>query len=235
MRDKDKALDTLTREELGLDAAELGGNPWSAAAVSFCLFSVGAIFLAIPFLWAKRTGAIVQCVLLSGLGLGAIGVFTSLFNGRSPAFAALRQVIVGMVAAGLPLLWAGCSGIDVLIRLGCGQDSVVWARQRSGKSRYVWFGANWAVRTPRCRSLIGSIRCTARLTCICVQILRPWPSEAAVCPPTRWALHRDGAERTAGVDGDLRQRPQAIGRLSNELAIAWIDSAWSAFVIRTGS
>jgi len=39
MRDKVKALDTLTREELGLDPAELGGNPWSAAAVSFCLFS----------------------------------------------------------------------------------------------------------------------------------------------------------------------------------------------------
>jgi hypothetical protein len=39
MRDKVKALDTLTREELGLDPAELGGNPWSVAAVSFCLFS----------------------------------------------------------------------------------------------------------------------------------------------------------------------------------------------------
>ena len=31
MRDKDKALDALPREELGLDPAELGGNPWSAA------------------------------------------------------------------------------------------------------------------------------------------------------------------------------------------------------------
>jgi VIT1/CCC1 family predicted Fe2+/Mn2+ transporter len=38
MRDKDKALDTLTHEELGLDPAELGCNPWSAAGVSFCLF-----------------------------------------------------------------------------------------------------------------------------------------------------------------------------------------------------
>src|SRR6202051_3029114 len=78
MRDKDKALDTLTREELGLDPAELGGNPWSAAGVSFCLFSVGAIFPAMPFLWAHGFSAIVLCIVLSAFGLAAIGVFTSL-------------------------------------------------------------------------------------------------------------------------------------------------------------
>ncbi len=34
MRDKRAALDTLAREELGIDPAEMGGNPWSAAAFS---------------------------------------------------------------------------------------------------------------------------------------------------------------------------------------------------------
>ncbi|MFM0441308.1 VIT1/CCC1 transporter family protein [Paraburkholderia strydomiana] len=99
MRDKDKALDTLTREELGLDPAELGGNPWSAAAVSFCLFSVGAIFPTMPFLWSHGFSAILQCVVLSALALASIGVFTSLFNGRSALFSSLRQVIVGLLAA----------------------------------------------------------------------------------------------------------------------------------------
>lgn len=99
MRDKDKALDTLTREELGLDPAELGGNPWSAAAVSFCLFSVGAIFPAMPFLWTQGFHAIAQCIVLSALALASIGVFTSLFNGRSAAFSAARQVAIGLVAA----------------------------------------------------------------------------------------------------------------------------------------
>jgi VIT1/CCC1 family predicted Fe2+/Mn2+ transporter len=75
MRDKDKALDTLTREELGLDPAELGGNPWSAAGVSFCLFSVGAIFPAMPFLWTHGLSAIAQCIVLSALALASIGVF----------------------------------------------------------------------------------------------------------------------------------------------------------------
>jgi len=99
MRDKDKALDTLTREELGLDPAELGGNPWSAAGVSFCLFSLGAIFPAMPFLWAHGVRGVVQCVVASVIGLAAIGIFTSLFNGRSAMFSAVRQVGIGLVAA----------------------------------------------------------------------------------------------------------------------------------------
>ena len=99
MRDKSKALDTLTREELGLDPAELGGNPWSAAGVSFCLFSVGAIFPVMPFLWTHGHSAIMQCVVLSMLALASIGVFTSLFNGRSAGFSALRQVVIGLIAA----------------------------------------------------------------------------------------------------------------------------------------
>jgi vacuolar iron transporter family protein len=100
MRDKDKALDTLTREELGLDPAELGGNPWSAAAVSFCLFSLGAIFPVMPFIWARGAAAVWQCVALSGFGLAAVGVFTSLFNGRGAAFSAFRQIVIGLIAAG---------------------------------------------------------------------------------------------------------------------------------------
>ncbi|PCE22603.1 rubrerythrin family protein [Paraburkholderia acidicola] len=99
MRDKQKALDTLTREELGIDPAELGGNPWSAAGVSFCLFSLGAIFPAMPFLWAHGLTAIYQCIGLSAFGLAAVGVFTSLFNGRSAAFSAFRQIAIGLVAA----------------------------------------------------------------------------------------------------------------------------------------
>jgi VIT1/CCC1 family predicted Fe2+/Mn2+ transporter len=100
MRDKDKALDTLTREELGLDPRELGGNPWTAALASFTLFAVGAIIPAIAFLWASGANGIAQCIVLSGLGLAGIGVFTSLFNGRGAIFSATRQVLIGMVAAG---------------------------------------------------------------------------------------------------------------------------------------
>lgn len=99
MRNKDEALDTLAREELGIDPKELGGNAWTAAAVSFCLFALGAVFPTAAFLWAQGTAAIVQCVVLSALGLAAVGVFTSLFNGRSAAFSAFRQIAIGLAAA----------------------------------------------------------------------------------------------------------------------------------------
>lgn len=99
MRNRDQALDTLAREELGIDPKELGGNPWSAAAVSFCLFSLGAAFPTAAFLWARGTSAIVQSIVLSAIGLAAVGVFTSLFNGRSATFSALRQIVIGLVAA----------------------------------------------------------------------------------------------------------------------------------------
>jgi VIT1/CCC1 family predicted Fe2+/Mn2+ transporter len=101
MRDKKGALDTLAREELGIDPAELGGNPWSAGATSFALFSAGAIFPIAPFLWLSGRMAVAASIGASALALAAIGVLTSLFNGRSPLFSATRQVVFGCLAAGI--------------------------------------------------------------------------------------------------------------------------------------
>jgi VIT1/CCC1 family predicted Fe2+/Mn2+ transporter len=101
MRDKQGALDTLAREELGIDPEELGGNPWSAAATSFALFACGAIVPVVPFLWLAEPSAIATSVGASALALGTIGALTSLFNGRSPAFSAARQVVFGCIAAAI--------------------------------------------------------------------------------------------------------------------------------------
>src|SRR5271155_2485654 len=46
---KKTALDTLVREELGIDPQELGGSAWGAATASFALFSLGAIFPVAPY------------------------------------------------------------------------------------------------------------------------------------------------------------------------------------------
>ncbi len=101
MENRDTALDTLAREELGIDPAELGGNPWSAAGVSLLLFAVGAIFPVVPFFWLGGATAIALSVLLSFLGLGAVGMVTSLFNGRSFTYSALRQIVFGGLAAAI--------------------------------------------------------------------------------------------------------------------------------------
>ena len=99
MRDKQGALDTLIREELGIDPAELGGNPWSAAGTSFSLFCAGAIVPIAPFLFVHDRLATAASIAASAVALAAIGMLTSLFNGRSPAYSAIRQVLFGGLAA----------------------------------------------------------------------------------------------------------------------------------------
>jgi VIT1/CCC1 family predicted Fe2+/Mn2+ transporter/rubrerythrin len=95
------ALDTLAREELGVDPAELGGSAWAAAASSFFLFSLGAIFPVIAFIFASGDLAVGISVALSGLALVTIGGATSLFTGRSLVFSAGRQLLIGYAAAAI--------------------------------------------------------------------------------------------------------------------------------------
>lgn len=100
--DKATALDTLAREELGIDPEELGGSAWEAAIASFCLFVVGAVAPALPFLFADtmRTG-IALSLGASAVALFLLGIFTHVLTGRGLWFSALRQLIIGMAAAGV--------------------------------------------------------------------------------------------------------------------------------------
>lgn len=101
LTDKDTALDTLAREELGIDPEELGGSAWQAAMWSFLLFAIGAIVPVAPFLFLTGPAALATSLGASGVALALIGAGTSLFTGRSAAFSALRQVAIGLVAAGI--------------------------------------------------------------------------------------------------------------------------------------
>ena len=101
MSNKETALDTLVREELGIDPDELGGSPWAAAAASFGLFATGAIFPVIAFFWLDGIAALATSLALSGIALVLIGSGTSLFTGRSFLFSASRQLLTGYVAAGV--------------------------------------------------------------------------------------------------------------------------------------
>ena len=99
MSDKSAALDTLVREELGIDPNELGGSATSAAATSFALFGAGALFPVAAFMWLHGATAITVSAIVSALALASVGLLTSLFNGRSPWFSAARQALFGCVAA----------------------------------------------------------------------------------------------------------------------------------------
>jgi VIT1/CCC1 family predicted Fe2+/Mn2+ transporter len=96
---KGVALDTLVREELGIDPKKLGGSAWGAAGTSFVLFALGALFPVMPFFFLSGNASIIASLALSGLALAAIGTGTSLFTGRGVLFSASRQLAIGYAAA----------------------------------------------------------------------------------------------------------------------------------------
>lgn len=113
MRDKSVALDTLVREELGIDPAEMGGNPWSAAGFSFALFSVGAIFPVLPFFFATDMTGIAWSLVSSSAALAIVGLATSLFSGRGAVYSAVRQVLIGAAAAGITYATGAAIGVSL--------------------------------------------------------------------------------------------------------------------------
>jgi len=101
LADRKTALDTLVREELGLDPDELGGSPYVAAGTSFGLFALGAVFPVLPFFVLSGVGAAAASLGLAGVVLAVIGIATSIFTGRGAVFSALRQLVIGYGAAGI--------------------------------------------------------------------------------------------------------------------------------------
>jgi VIT1/CCC1 family predicted Fe2+/Mn2+ transporter len=96
--DPQHALDTLVREELGLDPNELG-SAWGAAFGSFVAFAIGAVIPVVPYLIGDGQGAFVWSIGLSIAALFAVGAGVSLLTGRSLLFSGSRQVVIGAAAA----------------------------------------------------------------------------------------------------------------------------------------
>lgn len=104
MKDPERALDTLSREELGLDPNELG-SPWQAAIASFTAFTAGAALPLLPFIVAADE-ALTLSIALTALGLFAVGASMSLFTGRHAVLSGLRMLGIGG-AAGLATYFLG--------------------------------------------------------------------------------------------------------------------------------
>jgi vacuolar iron transporter family protein len=101
MANREGALDTLAREELGIDPEELGGSASQAAATSFVLFAIGAIVPVLPFFFGGGTEAVVISAILAALALFGIGAAITLLTGRSVWRSGARQVVIGGAAAAL--------------------------------------------------------------------------------------------------------------------------------------
>ena len=93
------ALDTLAREELGINPDDLGGSAWEAAITSFVLFALGAIIPVAPFIFTSGMPAVYISIVLSALGLFGLGAAITLFTGRSVLYSGFRMVLFGLIAA----------------------------------------------------------------------------------------------------------------------------------------
>jgi vacuolar iron transporter family protein len=97
MQDSDAALDTMAREELGLDPDQLG-SPWSAAVSSLLSFALGAVVVVLPFMFGSDL-AVPVAIASAGVALFVVGATMGLLNGRSAIRCGARQLFIGGGAA----------------------------------------------------------------------------------------------------------------------------------------
>lgn len=98
--DPAQALDTLAREELGLNPEDLG-SPWGVAIFSFLSFAAGALVPLLPFFALSGGRALVISIGVTALALFAVGAAISLFTGRSALRDGLRMLFIGAAAGAL--------------------------------------------------------------------------------------------------------------------------------------
>ena len=106
-------LENSSTEVRGGEAAEdeefaeahTPGGAWEAAISSFCFFAGGALLPILPFIFGASTtlGAVIAVVLVS-LALLITGAVTGILSGKPPAWRGLRQLLIGLGAAGITYL-----------------------------------------------------------------------------------------------------------------------------------
>ena len=101
LTDETAALDTLAREELGINPNEMGGSAGAAASASFCLFALGASIPVVPFFFLSGSRGVMVSAAFAALALFGVGAGISLLTGRGVLYSGVRQVLFGVLAAGI--------------------------------------------------------------------------------------------------------------------------------------
>jgi VIT1/CCC1 family predicted Fe2+/Mn2+ transporter len=110
--DPEHALDTLAREELGLNPEELG-SPWGAAIASLLSFAAGAVLPLLPFLLAPGPRSLPVAIGISAVGLFGVGALLSLFTGRGALRSGLRMLGLGILAGAVTFAIGRLAGVAV--------------------------------------------------------------------------------------------------------------------------
>jgi VIT1/CCC1 family predicted Fe2+/Mn2+ transporter len=103
IQNPEKALDTLAREELGINPEDLG-SPVGAAVASFFAFSLGAFIPLAPFLVMHSSATIVVSMVLTCLVLFTVGAVLSLFTNQNAWLGGLKTLLIGLIAGSLTFM-----------------------------------------------------------------------------------------------------------------------------------
>jgi VIT1/CCC1 family predicted Fe2+/Mn2+ transporter len=108
--DPEHALDTLAREELGLNPDELG-SPWGAAISSFLSFAGGALLPLAPFMIAPGPRALPVSIGVTAFALFSVGALLSLFTGRGALRSGGRMLALGALAGAVTYAIGRLAGV----------------------------------------------------------------------------------------------------------------------------
>ena len=107
------ALDTMAREELGLDPNQLG-SPWGAAFSSFTAFVVGAIVPILPYIFDAGDLTFILSAVLSALALIVVGGALAGLTNRSLLWGSLRMLMAGGAAAAVTFGIGHLIGVTII-------------------------------------------------------------------------------------------------------------------------
>ena len=110
--DPERALDTLAREELGLNPEDLG-SPWGAALSSFISFGIGSAIPLLPFLFGRSATNLPAVAALTAIALFGVGATLSLYTGRGALMSGARMLAIGAAAGGITFLVGKLLGVSM--------------------------------------------------------------------------------------------------------------------------
>jgi VIT1/CCC1 family predicted Fe2+/Mn2+ transporter len=96
----EQATRLLIFEEVGLDERSIG-SPYQAGIGSFFAFTLGAVIPLVPYLLAEGAIAFTASLGASLVALLALGYGISRLTHRSTLYSAVRQLVLGALAAGV--------------------------------------------------------------------------------------------------------------------------------------
>lgn len=113
MQNPEHALDTLAREELGINPDELV-SPIGACIYSFFSFALGAFIPLAPFLLKDSWETLPVSIGLTGAALFMVGTILSLFTGKNAVLGGLRMLAIGACAGIVTYFIGGLLGVKTV-------------------------------------------------------------------------------------------------------------------------